>query len=251
MTTSQGEVFVEQQGKGIPLVLVHADGSSGREFQPVMELLCQDHQVITVDLPGCGRSPRRAFSPAYYKENAKAIADVIKQTAHHASAWVLGNDGGAIAALWTSILYPENVLGVIADSFTEFLRPTDLQKLPSTSGEPDSELVSFLSEIHGEDWQIVIQELNRVLGNMAQQGRSLLDWRLAEVSCPVLVTGSRKDDFLESMAPRLLAIAEQIPKAELLLFPEGKHPSMWSQKERFWNHTLDFIHSVAFSSEQN
>ncbi len=247
--TNQGEVFVEMTGEGIPLVLVHADGSSGMEYQPVTERLARQHQVIVVDLPGCGRSPRRAFSSAYYKENAKAVVDVIKQLAQHERAWVVGNGGGAITALWASILYPENVSGVVADSFTEFIRPQDLQRLPSTDGQQDSEILRVLHRLHGDDWQVVLKELNRVLRAISEQARSVMDWRLAEVSCPVLITGSRKDDFLESLAPRLLAIAEQIPSAELLIYSQGSHPCMWNQKERFWTHALDFIRSFSLASQ--
>lgn len=248
--TSQGEVFVETRGSGLPLVLVHADGSSGLEYEPVLEHLSESHQVLTLDLPGCGRSPRRAFSPAYYKENAKAIMDVIKHMIPKKRAWILGNGGGAVSALWTAILYPENVSGVVADSFTEFLRPQDLQRLPSTDGAPDTETLGFLRRVHGDDWRMVLKELGRVLGEIAQQGRSVFDWRLAEVLCPVLITGSRKDDFLESLPPRLLATTEQVTNAQLVLYPEGGHPCMWSQQERFWSCALDFIHSETMSSEE-
>ncbi|WP_073809606.1 alpha/beta fold hydrolase [Kitasatospora sp. CB01950] len=42
-----------------PVLLVHGSGASGAFWGPVAEVLAAHHRVITVDLPGCGRSPQR------------------------------------------------------------------------------------------------------------------------------------------------------------------------------------------------
>jgi pimeloyl-ACP methyl ester carboxylesterase len=102
-------------------------------------------------------------------------------------------------------------------------------------------MIGFWQEMNGEDWPVVISQLDRVVAAMAEQQRSVFNWRLEEVSCPVLITGSRKDHLLCDLDSRLKEIAEQITHAELKLYPEGGHPAMWSQADAFWRDALAFI----------
>src|ERR1700761_1548896 len=46
-----------RSGTGEPLLLVHGIGSRWQMWEPVMERLAQDYDVIAVDLPGFGASP--------------------------------------------------------------------------------------------------------------------------------------------------------------------------------------------------
>jgi valacyclovir hydrolase len=102
-------------------------------------------------------------------------------------------------------------------------------------------MISFWREMNGEDWPEIIRQLDRVVAVMAEQNRSVFNWRLEEVKCPVLVTGSRQDHLLSDIEPRLQEIAKQIPSAQLVLYEEGGHPAMWSQAEKFWQDALEFL----------
>ena len=239
-STSQGGVYYEVAGSGAPLCLLHADGSSGAEFAPVIPRLAENHQVIVVDSPGCGRSARRAFSYDYYKENAKAAVEVIKKTTS-VPAGVIGTGGGAAVALWMAILDPSRLRGVVADSFVEFYQPDDVRKDLAAHQAPTEEMISFWREMNGEDWPEIIRQLDRVVAAMAEQKRSVFNWRLEEVKCPVLVTGSRRDHLLSDLGSRLQEIAKQMPQARLVLYEEGGHPAMWSQAEKFWQDALEFL----------
>ena len=108
-------------------MLLHADYASSREFEALFPELIKKFQVITMDYPGCGRSPRRALSYDYYKENAKAAVDIIRAKDLD-PVWVIGSGGGAITALWMAIMAPSKIRGVIADSFTEFYEKKDIQR---------------------------------------------------------------------------------------------------------------------------
>ena len=238
--TSQGEVYYEVSGSGAPLCLLHADGSSGAEFAPVIPRLSEHYQVIVVDSPGCGRSPRRAFSYDYYKENAKAAVEVVRKTTGEPLRAV-GTGGGAVVALWMAILDPSRLLGVVADSFVEFYQSDDVRKDLAAHQSPTEEMISFWREMNGEDWSDVIRRLDRVVAVMSEQKRSVFNWRLEEVKCPVLVTGSRKDHLLSDLGSRLPEIAKQMPQSRLQLYEEGGHPAMWSQADDFWREALEFL----------
>lgn len=47
----------ERRGAGEPLVLLHGIGHRWQAWQPVLDLLARDHEVIAIDLPGFGGSP--------------------------------------------------------------------------------------------------------------------------------------------------------------------------------------------------
>ena len=238
--TSQGEVFYEVAGSGAPLCLLHADRSSGAEFASVVPRLADLYQVIVIDFPGCGRSARRAFSHDYYKENAKAAIEVARMTAGEPLR-AIGTGGGAVVALWMAILDPSRLHKVVADSFVEFYDSDDVRKDLAAHQTPTNEMISFWREMNGDDWSEVIRRLDQVVAVMAEQKRSVFNWRLEEVKCPVLVTGSRQDHLLSSLGARLPEIAGQMPHARLLLYEDGGHPAMWSQADAFWRDALEFL----------
>lgn len=53
-------ITYERRGSGTPLVLVHGIGSRWEVWLPVLDALAAHHDVIAVDLPGFGISPRPA-----------------------------------------------------------------------------------------------------------------------------------------------------------------------------------------------
>jgi pimeloyl-ACP methyl ester carboxylesterase len=53
-------ITYERRGSGTPLVLVHGIGSRWEVWRPVLDALAAHHDVIAVDLPGFGTSPRPA-----------------------------------------------------------------------------------------------------------------------------------------------------------------------------------------------
>ncbi|GAB2982472.1 alpha/beta fold hydrolase [Nocardioides montaniterrae] len=50
-------ISYDRRGRGSPIVLVHGIGSRWQVFEPVLDLLAEQHDVIAVDLPGFGASP--------------------------------------------------------------------------------------------------------------------------------------------------------------------------------------------------
>lgn len=50
-------ITYDRRGSGPTVVLVHGLGSRWQCFEPVLDLLAQDHDVLALDLPGFGDSP--------------------------------------------------------------------------------------------------------------------------------------------------------------------------------------------------
>jgi pimeloyl-ACP methyl ester carboxylesterase len=51
-------ITYDRRGSGTPLVLVHGVGSRWQVWLPVLDRLAAEHDVISVDVPGFGASPR-------------------------------------------------------------------------------------------------------------------------------------------------------------------------------------------------
>src|SRR5689334_20732089 len=89
----------DRTGRGEPLVLLHGQGFSRRVWDPIIDLLAADRDVIAVDLPGHGDSPRQPKGTGSAPHDlAVAVAELLDEldlpTAH-----VAGNSSGGWVAL--------------------------------------------------------------------------------------------------------------------------------------------------------
>ncbi len=89
----------DRAGSGEPLILLHGQGFSRRSWDPVIAGLAVDRDVIAVDLPGHGDSPRQPRDRGNTPHDlAIAVAELLDQlsipTAH-----VAGNSLGGWVAL--------------------------------------------------------------------------------------------------------------------------------------------------------
>jgi pimeloyl-ACP methyl ester carboxylesterase len=89
----------DRSGHGEPLVLLHGQGFSRRSWDPVIPLLTEHRDVIAVDLPGHGESPRQPRGTGSApRDLAIAVAELLDEldlpTAH-----IAGNSSGGWVAL--------------------------------------------------------------------------------------------------------------------------------------------------------
>jgi pimeloyl-ACP methyl ester carboxylesterase len=89
----------DRTGQGEPLVLLHGQGLSRRSFDPVVPLLAAERDVIAVDLPGHGESPRQPTGTGSApKDLAVAVGELLDELGL-ATAHVAGNSSGGWVAL--------------------------------------------------------------------------------------------------------------------------------------------------------
>jgi pimeloyl-ACP methyl ester carboxylesterase len=89
----------DRTGRGEPLVLLHGQGFSRRCFDPVVPLLAAERDVIAVDLPGHGQSPRQPQGAGNApRDLAVAVGELLDQLGL-ATAYVAGNSSGGWVAL--------------------------------------------------------------------------------------------------------------------------------------------------------
>ncbi|HCA84692.1 MAG TPA: alpha/beta hydrolase [Streptomyces sp.] len=103
LTTASGahpvSVEYERRGGGAPLLLLHGIGHHWQAWEPVLDILATERDVIAVDLPGFGRSPALPGGlppglPGMVPVLAAFLAELGIEQPHAA-----GNSLGGLAAL--------------------------------------------------------------------------------------------------------------------------------------------------------
>lgn len=106
-----------ERGEGLPLVLLHGNGSMIQDFvsSGLVDLAARQHRVIVFDRPGYGHSPRprgRVWSP-------QAQADLFRAALGRlgvSQAVILGHSWGASVALAMALKHPRTVRGLVLAS---------------------------------------------------------------------------------------------------------------------------------------
>jgi pimeloyl-ACP methyl ester carboxylesterase len=75
LEAGRAQLALSRQGAGEPLVLIHALGADRRMWDPVLDRVAAERDVIAVDLPGFGGSP--AIEPARPIDLAAAVAALL------------------------------------------------------------------------------------------------------------------------------------------------------------------------------
>ncbi len=103
------DLFFEQAGQGIPLVLVHGYPLDHTTWQPVIPFLQTGVRVIVPDLRGFGKSPAAdgVYSMDLLAGDVCALLDQLKIP----RAVIIGHSMGGYVTLAFARLFPERLLG--------------------------------------------------------------------------------------------------------------------------------------------
>jgi pimeloyl-ACP methyl ester carboxylesterase len=109
------EVAVNRQGRGVPVICLHATGHGGRDYAAFENAMVRKgFEVFVVDWPGHGASPldetgRSASAERY----ADLLADLIPSLCLETRPILLGNSIGGAAALSYALRYPDKIRALV------------------------------------------------------------------------------------------------------------------------------------------
>ena len=131
---------------------------------------------------------------------------------------------------------------VIADSFIgEKLTIQEAKKIKEEREIAKRNGVDrFWNFMHGEDWEKVVDADSKMLINYATEYGNNFKNKLCKIVCPVLITGSLKDNLVKNIDKRLTSVAKQIRTSLTIFTSEGEHPLMLSKKEFYRNIAINF-----------
>ncbi|MFM8627744.1 MAG: alpha/beta fold hydrolase [Candidatus Nanopelagicus sp.] len=123
------KLSMETYGQGEAIVLIHGMGSAATAWKPILSELTKQFEVVTVDLPGHGRTP---YSPIQQMDPTslanlvtRNLKEIGKEKFH-----LVGNSLGGWISLEIAAITPEAVRTVTA------LAPAGLWLTPFTSRYP-------------------------------------------------------------------------------------------------------------------
>ncbi len=132
----------ERQGSGPPLVLIHGLGASGNIWEPVLGRLAAERDVITVDLPGFGRSEPlpngTRMTASNMAESVRELCESIGVIRPHLAGnslggWTALEGGRAGWAASVTALSPAGLWGRALGPRTRNLRPAARRLRPLIS----------------------------------------------------------------------------------------------------------------------
>lgn len=119
-----------------PLVLIHGLGSAASAFKPIIPALSKSFRVITVDLPGHGKSPYSKGQAMDPKSLGRAIFETVEREYGVREFHVAGNSLGGWIALEMAADQPQRIKTLTG------LAPAGLWLKPA-SGRAPSEARSY------------------------------------------------------------------------------------------------------------
>jgi pimeloyl-ACP methyl ester carboxylesterase len=223
--------YYESYGRGLPVLLIHGNGSSISFFKRQIGAFSRHHRVIAMDSRGQGKSELGTTALTYegMAEDVNALLEHLKLD--HVK--VLGQSDGGIIGLMLTIHHPDKVsmLAVMG---------ANLEPDAAYSWAVDG-IVRVRNRItaelaHSNDpkpLQLQLQFLD-LLGN--QPHIPLAD--LKTIQIPTLVMAADRDVIRDE---HTLSMFHAIQKSQLAIFPGATHVIAAQEPARFNRTVLDFF----------
>jgi pimeloyl-ACP methyl ester carboxylesterase len=214
-------LYVEDEGLGAPVLLVHGWPDSARVWRYQVPFLTErGFRVIAPDLRGFGRSERPYPVAAYALRNAVADLVALLDAKGIGRAHLVGHDWGAAVAWLMAILHPDRVERLVVLSVPHPLAPRTMRQYEMAWYQLffQFEGVAEAHIVH-DDWRFFRQltrgdgDLDQYLEDLARPGAltASLGWyranlaprepgampTLPPVKAPTLGVWSTRDHYLD------------------------------------------------------
>jgi pimeloyl-ACP methyl ester carboxylesterase len=222
-------LYYETYGQGKPLLLIHGNGGSIRDWRYQIPYFSKTYKVIVVDSRAQGKSKDSSTVLNYemMADDFDALLTYLKID----SAYVIGWSDGGINGLLLAIRHPEKV---------KKLAITGANLVPGTSAISEEGIKAIsadLAKLRASNQDAATKNTIKLLHMMEiEPNIPLTD--LHKIKCPVLVMGG---DFDVIKPAHTLQIFENIPQAYLWIFPESGHGTVHRYRNEFNNKVIHFF----------
>ncbi len=224
------KMYCEVYGEGEPLLIIHGNGGSIKDFSNNIPYFSKKYKVIIADSRAQGKSADTGDSLTYemMADDYAALLTAIKVD----SANVIGWSDGGINGLLLAMRHPEKV---------KKLAVTGANLQPDTTAVPQ------------EIWDLFKPDFDKIKAKANKSADDKKQWKLlrllteqphiltsdlGKIACPTLVIGGDHDVIREE---HTMLIYHSIPKAYLWILPNSGHSTPVFYSEIFNSTVNDFF----------
>lgn len=227
-------MYVEQHGKGEPIIFLHGGLGSARSWGPQIAFFSKQYRVITPESRGQGRTTDSNLPLSYHlmAEDMIRLMDELNIASANIVGW---SDGGNIG-IDMAIHHPTRVKKLVA--YGANINPQGLQKhfldyLRTASPEQmqrDSSGDYLALSAHPERLPIIVEKIRRMWLAEPQ----FTPAQLAKITSPTLVIDGEQEELIR--VDHAAEIARAIPKSRLVMLPNVGHyatfksSALWNEK---------------------
>ena len=216
------KLYYEETGKGMPLLLLHGFGRTASDWRPYTAELSKNNRVISLDLPGHGRSDYMDTTEVYLHKRAAEYIIGALDALHIDSVNVLGHSSGGFITLYIATLRPQLAKKIIVIGGQVYYSNTT-RSVMTLVGEPGKNPVVKLDDlikIHGKQkgtlvaWQF--WNFRKLYGDP-----SFTPDVLSTIKARTLIIHGDNDPIAPVM--NAWEMYQNIPQAHLWIVPNGGH----------------------------
>ncbi|MEP7375465.1 MAG: alpha/beta hydrolase [Chitinophagaceae bacterium] len=224
------KMYAEVYGQGQPLLFIHGNGGSGRNFFKQVPYFLKKYKVIIADSRSQGKSADPGDSLTYemMADDYAALLDAMNID----SAYVVGWSDGGIDGLLLAIHHPEKV---------KKLAITGANLRPDNTAVPQ-ELLDLIAPAYNglknKTARNAEENAGYKLVRMIMEQPHIPDADLQKISCPSLVIGGDHDVI---KVEHTMEIFNNIPKAYLWILPGSGHSTPIKYADEFNKKVEEFF----------
>jgi pimeloyl-ACP methyl ester carboxylesterase len=216
------KIYTEVYGQGKPLLLIHGNGGSIKDFSSTIPFFSKRYQVIAVDSRAQGKTIDRGDSLSF-EMMADDFAELLNQM-HIDSTFVIGWSDGGINAILLALRHPEKVIKMVSTGAN--MTPDSSAIIPSSWMDEQKQYErdknkTWTTEKEKNDWKLFMLD-------WLQPNVPLTDLRA--IRCPSLIICGDHDVITIA---HTLGIYSNIPNAYLWVIPNSGHGTLVEHRDLF------------------
>lgn len=221
------DLYYETYGDGEPLLLLHGNSGSIRDFFQQIPELSKHFKVIAVDTRAQGKSTdktKKDFTYKIFADDMKALVDNLGLKKVNIAGW---SDGGT-TGIEFALKYPENLDKLIT-----------IGANASVDGIDDDLISTFTLSLKAMQYENKPEKFNelRLLKLMLKEP-NILSKDLKKIQSEVLVIAGEKDVIKPAHSE---LISKQIPNAKLKIYKDATHMIPFENAAELNNDIVEFL----------
>jgi 3-oxoadipate enol-lactonase len=248
-------VFYEAVGEGLPLIFVHGLGGTSNVWHAQRIGLSKYFKVITLDLPGSGRSDKseRTYSMERWGDQVAALADALKLD----KFVLVGHSMSTILAQKCAAKHGGRMSGlVLCGPLTELAQAGKEAFVKRAETVLKDGMIAIADAVLAGALTAATRDGNAVLAGLYREVLLANDPAAYAAQCHALINGSAKADQANIRCPTLIlvgdqdtvtpltlcrAIASAIANCRIRIVPATAHLTMAERSEAFNAALVEFL----------